>query len=79
MPGELVTVVIPVWTAMDMIMTSELPDDTEITTPAEFDAALQRLLRATLANDVDPRGSWEYHTTADDVDNLEVMIVELQS
>ena len=59
------------------IMTKNPPADWNITTEAEFDAALEQILTNAIGNDVDPRGSW-----VDDTDgaapNLETVVVELQ-
>jgi hypothetical protein len=52
--------------------------DNEITTAAEFDAALEDLLLTALDNNVDIWGAWEYRTNGRGVD-LETMIVELEN
>lgn len=59
-------------------MTRDPPVDGEITTAQEFDAALETLLSAADRNGIDPRGSWEYRN-GDDADDLEVLIVELET
>lgn len=50
--------------------------DRAISTEAEFDTALQALLRSALENGVDLRGAWEYRHGAADPD-LEVLITVL--
>lgn len=56
-------------------MSRDTPDtpDPAITTEAEFDTALQTLLRSALVNGVDPRGVWEYRN-GEPHHNLEVLI-----
>jgi hypothetical protein len=58
-------------------MTKNYPSDWDITTEAEFDAALGQILTNAIGNDVDPRGSWVYNTDGVAPD-LEAMVVELQ-
>jgi len=43
-------------------MTSDPVFEDEIESSADFEAALRILLAAAVANDVDPRGSWEYRS-----------------
>lgn len=50
----------------------------EITTAAEFDVALEKLLLTALDNDVDICGAWEYRTNGSGPD-IETMIVELEN
>lgn len=57
------------------------PDPTDssrrdISTEPEFNAALQELLLTAVANDIDPRGAWEYRNGPSAPD-LEVVITEL--
>lgn len=58
-------------------MTHDPPPGGEITTEAEFDAALERLLLQAARNGINPRGSWVYRngSTAPD---WEVMVLELE-
>lgn len=58
-------------------MTSDPVFDGEIESAADFEAALHTLLVTALANDVDPRGSWEYRSDGLPSD-WEVMVAELQ-
>ena len=58
-------------------MTSDPVFDGEIESSADFEAALHTLLVAALANDVDPRGSWEYRSDGLPSD-WEVMVAELK-
>lgn len=59
-------------------MSPDTPDspDRAITTEAEFDTALQALLRLAVENGVDLRGAWEYRHDTPDPD-LEVLITVL--
>lgn len=59
-------------------MTSDAPDspDGDISTEAEFDAALQTLLLAALKNGVDLRGAWDYRN-GDAYPDFEVLVTEL--
>lgn len=50
----------------------------DITTAAEFDAALGELLLTALDNDVDMWGAWEYRKE-DRTADVEAMIVELEN
>lgn len=59
-------------------MTKNYPSDWNVTTEAEFDAALEQLVENALENGVDPRGSWVYDTNGSSLD-LEAVIVELQN
>lgn len=59
-------------------MTPDPPSDTEITSPEAFEEALEDLLLATLDNDVNPEGAWEYRLDGDGAD-WEVMILKLQN
>lgn len=52
--------------------TADTPDR-DITTEAEFDSALQTLIRSALENGVDLRGAWEYRNGEPHVD-LEILI-----
>lgn len=56
-------------------MTTDSVSD-EAASPAEFEAALGRLLATALENDVDPRGAWECRTDGSSPD-VEVVVVEL--
>jgi hypothetical protein len=49
----------------------------EITSEAEFEAALSGLLDTALQSDLDPQGSWVYTDGHSDA-NLEVEIYELE-
>lgn len=57
-------------------MTNEFTADEEISSTAEFESALGRLLLVARRNDVDPRGSWEYRSDGPESD-VEVVVVEL--
>lgn len=57
-------------------MTGHSPDDEKITSDEDFDTALGGLVLAALESDVDPHGSWVYHTDDGEAD-IEVMIFEL--
>ncbi len=50
--------------------------ETDVTTAAEFEDALEDLLAAAARNDVDPRGSWVCDGTLGD---WEVVVYELES
>jgi hypothetical protein len=58
-------------------MTRNDPDGGDITTEAEFEAALDRLLDSATSNGLDPRGSWVYRNGKAAPD-WEVMVLELQ-
>lgn len=58
-------------------MPPDTPPSAEITTPAEFEASLGRLLAAAVANGVDPRGSWVFRGD-DGLPDWEAMIYELE-
>lgn len=59
-------------------MTHDPPDspDRDISTEAEFDAALQKLLLAGLKNGLDLRGAWDYRN-GQAYPDLEVLVSEL--
>lgn len=57
---------------------SETPWEESITTSAEFETALNKLLAAAETNDIDTRGSWVYHGTSTTSFKLEVVIYELE-
>lgn len=59
-------------------MTSDAADspDQEISTEAEFESALQRLILSALERNVDPQGAWEYRNGQAHPD-LEVLVTEL--
>lgn len=50
--------------------------DGEITTEAEFDATLERLLLTATSNGVNPEGAWEYRN-GDGTPDFEVLVTEL--
>lgn len=52
------------------------PNDEAITSEAEFDVALEALLRAAYSNDVTPNGSWVVRN-GDPLPNWEVQIHDL--
>ena len=56
-------------------MTTDFTDD-KISSTADFEAAINRVILTALENDIDPRGTWEYRTKERDSD-MEVMVVEL--
>ncbi len=58
-------------------MTRDNPTEGNITTEAQFEAALDRLLHSATGNGLDPRGSWVYRNGKDAPD-WEVMILELE-
>jgi hypothetical protein len=58
------------------IMTTDGTPGDEVSSTAEFEVALGRVIRTALENDVDPRGTWEYRNNGTDAD-VEVMVVEL--
>jgi hypothetical protein len=58
------------------------PDTTDISdwdtlTEAEFESALQTLLLAAVAEDLDPFGAWEYRN-GEGYPDLEVIVSELE-
>lgn len=55
---------------------SETPWEESITTSAEFETALNRLLAAAETNDINTRGSWVYDDNSTSI-KLEVQIYEL--
>lgn len=57
-------------------MTPQPPDDEEIASVEEFQAALGRLMTAAREGDIDPHGSWVYRED-DGTRDVEVMVVEL--
>lgn len=59
-------------------MTSDAADspDWDLSTEAEFDAALQTLLLAGLKNGLDLQGAWDYRN-GDTYPDLEVLISEI--
>lgn len=59
-------------------MTPDPPDspDRDISTEAEFDAALQTLLLAGLKNGLDLRGAWEYRN-GQAYPDFEILVTEL--
>ncbi len=57
-------------------MTTDDTADDELSSTAEFEIALGRVIRTALENGVDPRGTWEYRNNGTDAD-VEVMVVEL--
>lgn len=57
-------------------MTASTPDDDEIVSIDDFEAALGRLIVTAIESDVDPSGSWVYRTK-DEPTDVEVMILEL--
>lgn len=52
--------------------------DGDITTDAEFNAALGQLLLEAVRNDIDPRGAWVYRNVQTAPD-WEIMVLELAS
>lgn len=52
--------------------------DGDITTDAEFDAALGQLLLEAVRNDIDPRGTWVYRN-GQTIPDWEIMVLELAS
>lgn len=56
---------------------SDIPNDGEITTVEEFDTAFGNLLSEAMRNGIDPRGSWVYRNSGEEVLDLEAEIVEL--
>lgn len=59
-------------------MTPDAPDspDRDISSEAEFDAALQTLLLAALKNGLDPRGARDYRN-GDAYPDLKILVTEL--
>lgn len=57
-------------------MTTDFTFDGNISSPEDFEAALDRLVLAAQQNDVDLRGTWDFRTDGAAPD-MEVMIVEL--
>lgn len=57
-------------------MTIEFTSDDELSSSAEFETALGRLVLAALENGIDPRGTWEYRSD-DAATDMEVMVIEL--
>jgi hypothetical protein len=57
-------------------MTPHSPDDAEIASVEDFEAALGSAVLAALRSDIDPYGSWVYQTEAGTTD-VEVMVFEL--
>lgn len=57
-------------------MTIDFTSDDEMSSTADFEAALGQLLLFALRNDVDPRGTWEFRTDGTNA-SMEVMVVEL--
>lgn len=58
-------------------MTSNPSVDDEIASTDDFEAVLGQILLASVKNDIDPRGSWEYRTNGPSP-NFEVMVFELE-
>jgi hypothetical protein len=58
-------------------MTRDDVYDPEVTTEAEFDAALNLILDSAVSNGLDPRGSWVYRN-GDSHPDWEVLVAELQ-
>lgn len=67
----------PSATGTHSLMNRDAAPFDEITTAAEFEATLGRLLTAAAANDVDPRGSWVYRS-GDGAPDWETMVHELE-
>ncbi|KAB7513965.1 hypothetical protein DM867_09265 [Halosegnis rubeus] len=59
-------------------MTTDRTLDNEISSTEDFEAALRQVILAALRNDIDLRGTRDYHTDGATPD-VEVMIVELRS
>jgi len=57
-------------------MTTDGTSVDEVSSTAEFEIALGRVIRTALENGVDPTGTWEYRNDGTDAD-VEVMVVEL--
>lgn len=67
----------PSATGTHSLMNRDAAPSDEITTAAEFEAALGRLLTAAVAHGVDPRGSWVYRN-GDGAPDWETMVHELE-
>lgn len=57
-------------------MTAHSADDEEIVSAEDFEAALGGLVLTALESDINPHGSWVYHTNDGETD-VEVMVFEL--
>lgn len=58
-------------------MTETPPDDEQITTADQFATALEQLVVAAAANDIDPRGGWVVHNPDGGQTDWEVTILDL--
>lgn len=57
-------------------MTTDFISDDEMSSTADFEAALSQVILTALKNDIDPWGTWEYRTDGPSADT-EVMVVRL--
>ncbi|WP_336326531.1 hypothetical protein [Halovenus sp. HT40] len=57
-------------------MTADFNSDDEMSSTADFEAALGQVILTALQNDIDPWGTWEYRTDEANSDT-EVMVIEL--